>query len=369
MPQNGMFHNGLIKHGLTLTLRPYRLPLIHPWRSARGELRERIGWLVIASAGGFDGFGDCAPLPAAGTETLAAAERRLGHWQDSGQAAMGNNAMTSLLDALSRAAPSVTPCADCAVETALLDLQARQQGLPLRRLLTADAGAEIAVNAALGSAATLTADRVASACAEGYRVLKLKVGTADPETELTRLRAATAALPSGVLLRLDANGAWDRERAARVIADLAGLPVDCIEEPLRNPDDAALGLLQQGTDFALALDESLPRRPRPIDPFTLPVRRLVLKPGVIGGLRPTLHLAGLARAAGREIVLTSLIESAAGLWATTQLAAAIGSPLAHGLATGDWLADDLGPAPRPRQGRIALPETPGSGFEPTRSFP
>lgn len=367
MPQNGMHQNRLTRHRPILGVRPYRLPLIHPWRSAQGELRERIGWLVIASVGGIDGFGDCAPLPAAGTETLAAAERRLGHWQNSVQAAMGNDAMTSLLDALSRAAPSVTPCADCAVETALLDLQARQQGLPLRRLLNADAGTDISVNAALGSAAALTADRVASTCAEGYRVLKLKVGTADPETDLARLRAATAALPTGVLLRLDANGAWDRQTAARVIADLAGLPVDCIEEPLRDPDDTALGLLQQGTDFVIALDESLPRRPQPIDPFTLPVRRLVLKPGVFGGLRPTLHLTRMARAAGREVVLTSLVESAAGLWATAQLAAATGSPLAHGLATGDWLAEDLGPPPRPRLGRIALPETPGSGFEPARS--
>jgi L-alanine-DL-glutamate epimerase-like enolase superfamily enzyme len=67
-------------------------------------------------------------------------------------------------------------------------------------------------------------------------------------------------------------------------------------------------------------------------------------------------------AAGREVVITSLVESAAGLWATAQLAAAIGSPLAHGLATGQWLAEDLGPPPLPLAGRIALPDTPGSGF-------
>ncbi|MGB5833742.1 MAG: o-succinylbenzoate synthase, partial [Thiohalocapsa sp.] len=66
------------------------------------------------------------------------------------------------------------------------------------------------------------------------------------------------------------------------------------------------------------------------------------------------------------VVLTSLVESAAGLWASVQLAAATGSPLTHGLATGDWLARDLGLAPVPRAGRILLPDVAGSGFEPTR---
>ena len=47
-----------------------------------------------------------------------------------------------------------------------------------------------------------------------------------------------------------------------------------------------------------------------------------------------------------------------------QLAAAIGSPLPHGLATADWLAEDLGPAPHVHLGRIELPATAGSGFLP-----
>ena len=355
--------------GLALTIRPYRLPLHRPWLSARGEERERIGWLVIASADGIHGYGDCAPMPEAGTETCALAERRLRHWCELVHALTDNDPIERILGALPDLEPSPTPTrADCAVECALLDLQARQRGLPLRRLLDPDARVDIAVNAALGAAATLTPEQVSTACSQGYRVLKIKVGIRPADEELPRILAAAQALPRGAVLRLDANGAWDEDTAAAVIERLAGLPIDCVEEPLRDPDDAALGQLQERATFAIALDESLPRRPQPIDPTRLPVRRLVLKPGVLGGLRPTLRLARLATAAGREVVLTSLIESAAGLWATAQLAAATGSPLAHGLATGDWLARDLGPAPMPRKGHIGLPETPGSGFEPLESL-
>jgi o-succinylbenzoate synthase len=358
--------------GFRLSIQPYRLPLTRPWRSARGDVRERVGWLVIASAEGMHGFGDCAPLPEAGTESPADAERRLSDWRALAPTLTGSDPVASMLQALSSvaadAASSPAPSADCAVESALLDLQARKRGLPLRRLLATAATDDIAVNASLGTAVALAPEQVSTACARGYRVLKIKVGNDAMAPELARILAAVPALSPGALLRLDANGAWDEDAAADFVAGLAGLPIDGIEEPLREPDDAALDRLQARAAFAIALDESLPRRPQPIDPAQLPVRRLVLKPGVLGGLRPTLRLARRARDAGREVVVTSLIESAAGLWATAQLAAATGSPLAHGLATGDWLARDLGRTPEPEAGRIALPETPGSGFEPTRSM-
>ncbi|WP_295879861.1 o-succinylbenzoate synthase [uncultured Thiohalocapsa sp.] len=340
---------------LRLLLHPYRLPLRRPWRTARDTLAERTGWLVHAEADGASGFGDCAPLPAAGTETAAQAAQRLAHWR-----ARAGEGVAALLAALA-IEPSATPAADCAVETALLDLCARQRGLPLRRLLHAAAPDQLAVNAMLGAAGTLHTAAVEQALAAGFRVLKVKLGTAPPAEELARLEAAAALLPAGAALRLDANGAFDATSAAACIAEVAGLPIDCLEEPLATPDDAALAHLQATAPFSLALDESLAGRPD-LHPARLPVRRLVLKPAVVGGLRRTLRLATQAHAAGREVVLTSLVESAAGLWATAQLAAATGGPLAHGLATADWLAADLGAAPMIDAGSIMLPEAPGSGF-------
>lgn len=354
---------------LRLGMRRYQLPLRRPWRSAHGELRERCGWLVSASAEGMRGFGDCAPLPEAGTESDRQARRRLQHWCTFASTQTGEHAIQTLLDALARAKQRLTPAADCAVESALLDLLARHRGLPLRCLLAARAADRLAVNAALGSAAELTAEQIATAAADGYRVFKIKLGNAPLSSELAGITAAASALPRAGLLRLDANGAWTPDVALHCIAALDGIAIDCLEEPLREPVDADLAALQAAAKFSIALDESLPRRLRPLDLTRLPVRRLVLKPGVLGGLRPTLELARRATAAGHEVVVTSLVESAAGLWANVQLAAAIHSPLAHGLATSAWLADDLGPAPIPRAGQIALPPQPGSGFAPAGRTP
>jgi o-succinylbenzoate synthase len=377
---------------LRLSTIPYRLPLRRPWRTARGLCEVRAGWLVQAEADGFTGFGDCAPLPEVGTETAEQAERRLRHWCE--RAGAGAEALLAAL----AAGAVATPAADCAVETALLDLTARRDAVPLRRLLAADALDRVAVNAMLGAAATLEPVEVERAVAAGFRVLKLKVGTAGIDIELPRIRAAAALLPPGASLRLDANGAWDAALAARWIDALSGLPIDCIEEPLAEPDAAELARLQAAAPFSLALDESLGRlgsafvgsdqRASPgmavargagdagfrsstqptglavgaMDPRHLPVRRLVLKPAVLGGLRRTLGLAARAQAAGHEVVVTTVVESAAGLWATAQLAAATGSPLAHGLATAAWLASDLGTPPAIEDGAIRLPDVGGSGF-------
>jgi o-succinylbenzoate synthase len=347
-------------------LHPYRLPLRRPWRSARGALNARQGWLVIASDGRHSGYGDCAPLPEAGTEPPAQAEARLMHWCEQAK----THCQQQLLDALASDWPSPTPAADAAVETALLDRCARDTGQPLRALLEPRAVPvdRVPVNAALGSLMHCTPNALQAAAEQGFRVCKLKLGTADSATELARLESLLTTLPPQVQVRLDANGAWDLATAHQIVRALDGLAaIESLEEPLRDPGHAELARLQALTTLPLALDESLPRRPWPLYSEPFPLRRIVLKPGVLGGLRPSVELARRALDAGITPVVTSLIESAAGLWASAQLASALcalGCQTHHGLATSDWLTADLGPPPSLVGGGLRLTARPGSGFQP-----
>lgn len=346
-----------------LSIHPYRLPLRRPWQSASGTFVERRGWLVIAESGGMRGYGDCAPLPQAGTETAERAGPVLGDWAKRLQGMDIDGALSGLGHAASD-----TPVASMALECALLDLQSRLAGFSLRRWIVGPDRTEehesIAVNAMLGAVGNLTEGAIAGAIEQDFGVLKLKVGLTEPYRELAELDRIASALPVGVRLRLDANGAWDSRTAERLITRLNELPVEALEEPLAVPDPDTLARLQSLALFPLALDESLEPLMSRIGAARLPVRRAVLKPAVIGGLRATLSLARRLREAGVETVLTSLVESAAGLWAVAQLAAATGSPLPHGLDTARWLAEDLGTAPAPAAGRLRLPDAPGSGFHP-----
>lgn len=355
-----------------LDLVPYRLGLRRPWASARGTLGERRGWLVRAATRHHRGFGDCAPLPAAGTEPAGVALAALSDWQRS---LVGQSLEAALTRLEQEPAPDQgeAPAARFAVECALRDLVSHAHGLPLRHQLATASWDRVEVNAMLGPLEAETHGRAEQAWRAGFRVLKVKVGLAAPETEAAALRQLATGLPPDVALRLDANGAWDLDGAACLIAAIADLPIEALEEPLTRPQCQTLRALQSLAPFPLALDESLHRSAAAEDlaggligdPAALGVRRWVLKPAAVGGLRATLALAERAHAAGVEVVVTSLIESAAGLWPTLQLAAALPGQAAHGLATSSWLDRDLGAPPIVQAGQVLLPARPGSGFEPS----
>lgn len=349
-----------------LEITPYCLPMSRPWRSARGLTHERRGWLVRAAAQGVWGFGDCAPLPEAGTETQSEAERALSYWQGRLRGLPLDEALGLLI-----VPPWRAPAAGHAWECALLDLQSRLAGRPLRCWISPPGDRQVEdwveVNGILGACLEVSRSSLDELVGLGYRVLKIKMGCGDVGAEVEHLTRIASWLPCGVRLRLDANGAWGLDTAAAAIASLKGLPVESLEEPLRQPDPDGLARLQGLAPFPLALDESLVHWAWGSDPRALPVKRAVIKPAAVGGWRASLDLAHRLRGLGIEVVTTGILDSAAGLWSTAQLAAATGSPLAHGLATADWLAQDLGEAPRPKDGRVGLPRSPGSGFVPSRS--
>lgn len=336
----------------TSRIYPYRLPLKAQWLSAQGGFSTRSGCLLRLETGeGACGWGDCAPLSGDDADALSRWLRDL-PGLDLGRA-------RQCLDQ-----SALPPAARCAADTALSDLAARQAGLPLARWLNPDADLSVSCNAALGALDETVAARAHAALADGFGVLKLKVGLADPARELALLRQVADALPPGVRFRLDANRAWREDEARRFIAGLDGLPVEMLEEPLARPDLSRLAVLQQGTGIALALDESLAEMDAAQVCASRAVRRLVLKPMLLGGLHAALDWARRAQDQGMACVVTTTLDSAAGTLAAAHLAAALGNGLHHGLATSAWLERDVGRAPRIGAGMMRLGAQPGLGFEP-----
>ncbi|MGI9263744.1 MAG: enolase C-terminal domain-like protein, partial [Gammaproteobacteria bacterium] len=163
-------------------------------------------------------------------------------------------------------------------------------------------------------------------------------------------------------LRLDVNGAWSDSHAPGRLEDLCGLPIDCVEEPVSGMNSEILADLQSTLPFALAADESLPRLAPLLEAGLFPVRRVILKPTVLGGALPALRLAKLAACNDVEVVVTTTLEAAPGRTLAAHLAAATRSQLAHGLDTADWLATDVGVGPVIEQGRLVLDKAmPGLG--------
>jgi o-succinylbenzoate synthase len=337
----------------------YVLPLRRPWATARGAIARRQGLLIgLRSGDGARGFGDCAPLEAAGTESLPQALARLTPVAES-----SHNCLPQDLSAIVSQWRD-TPAARCAVETALLDIQSQLGGLPLSRCLSGDAGDAVYVNAAGGGLDQDCVPRCLSAAAQGYEVIKLKVAQDNIKSEINIIMNILDVLPSNMRLRLDANGGWGLGEAVRLVEVLRDAPIDSLEEPLREPSREALRRLQARVAWPIALDESIRLWSRSEWLSDPPARRIVCKPAVHGGLGEALALAQSLEAAGVQTVVTTTLESAAGTWACAHLAAALNNGLAHGLGTSDWFARNTGAPPPVSHARIELSGRAGLGFVP-----
>ncbi len=250
----------------------------------------------------------------------------------------------------------------CAIDVALLDLEGRRAGVPVAALLSDAPADRLLVNAIVGGGAP---DEVVAfareAVAAGYEVLKLKVGVGDLERDVAIVAAVRAACPH-VTLRLDANGAWDERTAAEAVRRVGVLGVELIEQPVPATEVEALARLRALAPMRLAADEALTRaadRERVLKLHAADV--LVLKPMLLGGIRPALALARRAAESGIGSFVTTTFDSSIGTAASLHLAAALPWDAAQGLGTGEHLADDLACEPlRPSQGWLTVP-SPGLG--------
>ena len=347
----------------SLNLRPYRLPLVRPWLTSQGTVDSREGFVVVLESANATGYGDCAPLPSHGTESLEDADeffRRNGPKFATGAAQM----FLARLHPLRR----VSPAACFALETACLDILAQERGVPLSRYLGPRSPDSVAVSSAIGPLDDGAGERARAAFDEGFSVMKIKAGLAPAGEERDRLATLASSLPEGAKLRIDANGAWSHDEAAAIIEGLAGLPIDGLEEPCADADLESLAGLQARADFPLALDESVAKRGLETLIEAKAVRRLVLKPTVIGGLAYAAKLGREALREGLEVVVTTSLDSAVGVTAAAHLAAVLDgfdpeSPNpAHGLATSSWFNGNVARPPEIEQGRMILPDRAGLGI-------
>jgi L-alanine-DL-glutamate epimerase-like enolase superfamily enzyme len=171
-----------------------------------------------------------------------------------------------------------------------------------------------------------------------------------------------------VRIRLDANGGWKEREAEQAIARLAPYRIELLEQPVEARDLGGLARLSAGSAIPIAVDEGLAGGHAIDEIFAREAASVVvLKPAALGGLRASQRIAVRARAAGWGVVVTSALDSAVGLAAALQLAAALPGPhLAAGLATGALLEQDLAEAPTPTDGALCLPDGPGIGVAPLR---
>lgn len=268
-----------------------------PWRrvlpaavaDGRNAWTERSGWLVVVESDGALGIGEASPLPGFVESGIA---RR--------------NAFRF------------------ALETAVIDAEARKRGIRFANLIADAALGLVPVNALVSDV-----EGAQAAAARGIQTVKVKVG-ADHERTMATLRAIREALPD-LAVRVDANQTWPLGEVEQRLAAMADLRLEYVEEPA-----AELAPLLRGKlPVPIALDESLAARDRHtwLDQAVASgaLGALVLKPTVLGGIGVCRRLAFRAQTHGLAVNITHTLEGPVALAACCELARALSLKGAVGL--------------------------------------
>jgi O-succinylbenzoate synthase len=196
--------------------------------------------------------------------------------------------------------------------------------------------ARIRVNAMVPRVSPEQAARMAAE--SGCDTIKIKVGDA---ASVERVQAVREALPRA-RIRLDANGTWDPDTAGIFLAQVRGLDIELIEDPVSTMEEMAR--FRRGSAVLIAAESCV----RTVEDARM-LRKLeaadviVIKPQRIGG--PTAALAA-AEEAGVPAIASSALETSVGLAMVGAVAAALpDAPFAHGVGTAGLLEQDVTSTP------------------------
>lgn len=199
--------------------------------------------------------------------------------------------------------------AKAAMEMATWDLEAKIEGVPLRRLLggTRD---EVPVGVSIGLQATDDAlfKKIEGHLERGYRKIKVKIKPGRDLEMLTAVRRRFGDIP----LMADANSAYSL-RDLRHLVEFDDLGLIMIEQPLAHDDYLDHAELQARLATPVCLDESI----RSVDDVRLALKlascRIVnIKPGRVGGLASSMKIHDLCQDAGVEVWCGGMLESGVG---------------------------------------------------------
>jgi len=173
---------------------------------------------------------------------------------------------------------------------------------------------------------------------QNFHCIKIKIGMNwDEEFEILKnLRKEFS--ENELELRVDANGAFDFDKAKAVLEELAKLKIHSIEQPIKAGNPEQMAELCESAPTPIALDEEL------IGVFYLEQKQklleiikpqyIILKPSLVGGWKGSSEWIDFAEQQNTGWWITSALESNIGLNAIAQWTYTLNNKMPQGLGTG-----------------------------------
>ncbi|MCO8043400.1 muconate/chloromuconate family cycloisomerase [Acinetobacter bohemicus] len=258
--------------------------------------------------------------------------------------------------------------AKCAIQTALLDIQAQRLGLPLSEVLGGRLRDSVPVLWVLASGDTekdITEAKKMIA-AKRHNIFKLKIGSRPVEEDVEHVLAIKRALGKDISVRVDVNRAWSELEAIKGIQLLQDGGVDLIEQPCAIANLGAMQRLTRRFDIAIMADESLMG---PQSAYQIATQNgasvFAVKIAQSGGLIEGCEVGTIAQLAGIDLYGGTMLEGPVGTIASAHVFSTFKNlAYATELFGPLLLTEDILKTPLNYQNfELQLPKGPGLGIE------
>jgi len=199
------------------------------------------------------------------------------------------------------------------VDMALYDTMARKAELPLYQMLGGFRHA-IPTSITIGILPLEeTIEQARKHLTDGFTILKLKGGRNLSE-DIEKVLKLREQLGKNFLLRFDANQGFSFEESVTFIDRIQSADLEIIEQPTSQKKDERLGQVTQAVSVPVMADESIKTLK---DAFRLArnerIDMINIKLMKMGGIFESQHINSVAKAAGLEVMIGCMDESALGI--------------------------------------------------------
>jgi O-succinylbenzoate synthase len=344
-------------------LRELHIPLVHPFETSFGVTADRRVLLVELKAEGLTGWGECVAgeHPYFSDETVDTAWHVI---------------LQELAPVLANAEPEHAGkipalfkrvrghrMAKAALENSVWDLEAQMRGISLADLL-GGTREKIPCGVSIGIQPSLERQlaEIEKEVAAGYQRIKLKC---KPGWDRHVFEAVRDRWPD-IMLSCDANSAY-RLRDADEIRSWDEFNLLMIEQPLWYDDFYYHSMLQKQLTTPICLDESIRNRRDALAAIEMESCRIInIKNGRVGGFSEAIAVHNAAQERGIPVWCGGMLESGIGRSHNIALSSLENFSLPGDVSASKryWREDIIEPAVEvSSEGEIAVPKTPGRGFE------
>jgi O-succinylbenzoate synthase len=346
-----------------IILRELHMPLVRPFETSFGVTRNRRIVLAEVQSEGLSGWGECT----AGERPFFSGESTDSAWQVLVQELAPMLAAESPehggeCPGIFRAVRG-NPMAKATLENAIWDLEAQREGVSLSRLLggvreSIACGVSIGIHSSIPELLAIVERELAA----GYQRIKLKCKPGWDVEVFERVRSRWP----GILLSCDANSAY-RLRDEDHLVSFDAFDLLMIEQPLWHDDFYFHSMLQRGLNTPICLDESIRNRRDALAAIEMESCKIInIKLGRVGGFSEAIAVHNAALERGIPVWCGGMLESGVGRAHNIALSTLEGFTLPGDVsASRRYFAEDIiePEVTVSPDGEIAIPDTPGRGYE------